>query len=375
LPVLFAGSSVESETGSEPRFILSGKDLREITAAEEEIRKLQVENVYLQEEIKAGSNFEAMVGSSPAMRAVFRKIEQVASTDAIVLLRGDTGTGKELVARALHNLGGRREKPLIKVDCASLSAGLVESELFGHEKGAFTGATGQRLGRFELAHKGTIFLDEIGELPHEAQVKLLRVLQEQEFERVGGSQTVAVDVRIIAATNRNLEAEVRAGVFREDLYYRLNVFPIELPPLRERLEDIPLLVQFFVDRFSRKAAKAITGVSDAAMARLKAYAWPGNVRELANVLERAIIVCEGRTLDEVDLQVLHAPEERSFAAKTLDEVEKRHIEQVLRECNGVIEGPGGAAKRLGLHPATLRSRMRKLGVERQGRLLGDHAPP
>jgi transcriptional regulator with GAF, ATPase, and Fis domain len=297
----------------------------------------------------------------------------VAGTNTTVLITGETGTGKELVARAIHEASPRRERLLVKVNCAAISAGLVESELFGHEKGAFTGAVGKHKGRFELAHGGTLFLDEIGELPLETQVKLLRVLQEREFERVGGTETIRVDVRVIAATNRDLPQLVARRQFREDLYYRLNVFPVALPPLRERADDIPLLVGAFLRRFARQAGKHIDEVAPDAMWRLLAYNWPGNVRELQNVIERAVVFARRHVLDleslpDLSASALPAPVSvtapEGTATRTIAEVERWYVEQVLMETRWVIEGERGAARRLGLHPNTLRSRLKRWGVMR-----------
>jgi formate hydrogenlyase transcriptional activator len=361
--------------------------------AYEEVRdlrdRLARENVYLQEEIRRQHPFEELVGSSPTLLAALRKVEQVAPATTSVLILGETGTGKELIARAIHNRSTRRDRPLVKVNCSAISAGLVESELFGHLKGAFTGALERRVGRFELADGGTIFLDEIGELPLETQVKLLRVLQEQEFEPVGSSRTIRVDVRVIAATNRDLQDAVRTGRFRPDLFYRLNVFPIEIPPLRERREDIPQLVMFFLSRFSRNLGKAIGAVAPETMWHLSAYEWPGNVRELQNVIERAVVLCEGPVL-EIDADLVppsaatahasesvtasggaEAPSARELAGvraaapediAPLEEMERRHIVTALESTAGVIHGPKGAARILKLHPNTLRSRMDKLGI-------------
>ena len=287
----------------------------------------------------------------------------VAGTNTTVLITGETGTGKELVARAIHEASPRRERLLVKVNCAAISAGLVESELFGHEKGAFTGAVGKHKGRFELAHGGTLFLDEIGELPPETQVKLLRVLQEREFERVGGNETIRVDVRVVAATNRNLPQMVARGQFREDLYYRLNVFPIALPPLRERAEDVPPLVNSVLRRYARQAGKRIDDVAPEAMWRLLAYKWPGNIRELQNVIERAVVFARGNVLSP--LAVAQAAVSTDAAPpRTIAEVERWYVEQVLTETRWVIEGERGAARRLGLHPNTLRSRLKRWGVAR-----------
>ena len=342
-----------------------------LTQVESLKNRLEAENVYLKEEIRNEHNFEEMVGTSPALLAVLRTVERIAPTDSTVLIGGETGTGKELIARAIHDRGRRRDRPLVKVNCAAIAAGLVESELFGHVKGAFTGALERRVGRFELAHGGTIFLDEIGEVPLETQVKLLRVLQEQEFEPVGSSRTVRIDVRIIAATNRDLDEAVRSGRFRSDLFYRLNVLPVTVPPLRERRSDIPQLVAFFLARFSRRFQRAVTAVSRETLELLVNYPWPGNIRELQNVIERAVVLTQGATLAlDHDLRaasvVASRPEPAAPAADghSLQEVERRHILEVLSRTRGVIEGPAGAAQILKLHPNTLRSRMKKLGIGR-----------
>ena len=329
---------------------------------------LQAENVYLQEEIKLSHNFNEIVGNSDELKYVLYKVEQVAAADATVLILGETGTGKELIARAIHQASLRQNRTLVKVNCAVLPANLIESELFGHEKGAFTGASARHLGRFELANGGTLFLDEIGELPLELQPKLLRVLQEGEFERVGGSQTIKVDVRIIAATNRNLKAEVQTGRFREDLWYRLNVFPLTLPPLRGRKGDIPLLVNHYVNQFSKKLGKPIQSIAPATIKALQDHAWPGNVRELANVIERAVINLQGPVLHLADklepAPAGHQSADGGNGRKRLAEMEKEIIYQRLVESDWKIEGPGGAAKSLGLNPSTLRLRMNKLGIRR-----------
>jgi PAS domain S-box-containing protein len=330
---------------------------------------------YLRREVRGLDAGSEIVGSSGGVRHMKERVAMVAGTNTTVLITGETGTGKELVARAIHEASPRRERLLVKVNCAAISAGLVESELFGHEKGAFTGAVGKHKGRFELAHGGTLFLDEIGELPPETQVKLLRVLQEREFERVGGNETLRVDVRVVAATNRNLPQMVARGQFREDLYYRLNVFPVALPPLRERAEDIPPLVHAFLQRYARQAGKRIDEVAPEAMWRLLAYKWPGNVRELQNVIERAVVFVRGNVLDLDALPDLSpAPEPLPVAAiatpmdtpppRTIAEVERWYVEQVLTETRWVIEGERGAARRLGLHPNTLRSRLKRWGVMR-----------
>ncbi|HXL45021.1 MAG TPA: sigma 54-interacting transcriptional regulator [Candidatus Binatia bacterium] len=340
--------------------------------------RLERENVYLQEEIRTEHNFVEMIGSSPALLEVLRSVERVAPTDATVLISGETGTGKELVARAVHARSARSGRPLVKVNCGAISAGLVESELFGHVKGAFTGALERRLGRFEVADGGTIFLDEIGELPLDTQVKLLRVLQEGEFEPVGASTPSRADVRVIAATNRDLEDAVRSGRFRADLFYRLNVFPIHTPPLRERVEEIPQLVAFFVGRFAPRFGKTADHVSPETMDRLVGYAWPGNVRELQNVVERAVILAMGPTLEigpdllgtgtSVGRAAPASPPPSEPGGRDLDavlrDVETRHVRAALERAGGVIEGARGAARILGLHPNTLRSRIEKLGIRR-----------
>ena len=344
--------------------------------------RLEKENIYLREEIRTEHNFEEIVGNSPALLAVLRAVEQVAPTDSTVLIYGETGTGKELIARAVHNRSARKGRALVSVNCSAISAGLVESELFGHLKGAFTGAIERRIGRFELANGGTIFLDEIGELPLETQVKLLRGLQEQEFEPVGSSRTQRVDVRVIAATNRNLREMVEAGRFRSDLFYRLNVFPLQLPPLRERRSDIPELVALCVTRFANRFGKKVEGVSQETMARLSSYPWPGNIRELQNVIERAVVLSAGPTLRlDKDLvpvvaivgsrEAAETPAQETQPAApspsglpTLEEVERSHILAALQHADGVVDGPKGAARILNLHPNTLRHRMSKLGIKR-----------
>lgn len=326
--------------------------------------QLEAENIYLQQELQLDQKFGEIVGQSDAIKYVLFKINQVAPTDSTVLITGETGTGKELAARAIHGASARKDRPLIKVNCSALAPTLIESELFGHEKGAFTGAVGRKQGRFELANGGTIFLDEIGELPPELQVKLLRVIQESEFERIGGSKTIKVDVRIIAATNRNLKNEVEEGTFREDLWYRLNVYPITMPPLRQRKEDIPLLVEHFVSTYAKKSGKSISSLSPRAMQSLQAHSWPGNVRELANVIERAVIHTPGSVLQIVDHFEQVAPDTLP-STQTLEEVERDYIIRTLENTGWRIEGPFGAAKILGLNPSTLRTRMAKLGIQRR----------
>ena len=340
------------------------KNAQLFTEIEQLKNRLQAENLYLREEIKLQHNFEEIIGESQSIKAVLRHIEQVAPTDSTVLIRGDTGTGKELIARAIHDLSPRKDRPLVRVNCGAIPANLVESELFGHEKGSFTGALQRRIGRFELADGGTIFLDEVGELPLEAQVKLLRVLQEREVERVGSGHSTKVNVRVIAATNRDLHAAVKAGSFRADLLYRLNVFPIEVPPLSARASDIPPLVSHFITKFSTKLGKRFDGVSHATMDRLTKYSWPGNIRELENVIERATILANGPML-QIDDAFLHAaPAPPVQHEGTMEEVERAHILHVLQAVNWVIEGKQGAATRLDLHPNTLRSRMKKLGINK-----------
>ena len=339
-------------------------DITERVLMEQEKARLEAQNIYLQEEIKGSHNFEELIGGSTSLKKVLKNVGRVAPTDSTVLITGETGTGKELIARAIHNLSPRRSRPLVKVNCAAIPAGLIESELFGHEKGAFTGALTKKLGRFEVADKGTIFLDEIGELPLDLQSKLLRVLQEGEFERVGGTQTFKVNVRVIAATNRDLEQQSNTGHYRPDLYYRLNVFPIHLPALREREGDIPMLVQYFVRKFAANFGKKIDRISERMMAGLQRYHWPGNVRELEHVIERAVILSEGSELEPIEW--LSKPNGKAGAAKTqtLEEMERRHIVGVLDQTNWRVSGEKGAAKILGLNPTTLEARMKKLGIER-----------
>lgn len=332
--------------------------------------RLLEENRYLQEEIKGEHQFQDILSRSAVMAKLLRRVEQVAPTDATVLLLGESGTGKELLARAIHDLSPRRARPLVKVNCGAIPAGLVESELFGHERGAFTSASDRRIGRFELADGGTILLDEVGELPAEMQVKLLRVLQEQEFERVGSSRTTRVDVRVIAATNRDLGDAVKAGTFRSDLYYRLNIFPLTLPPLRERMEDVPLLVQAFLTRLARKLGKPLERLSEDSMARAMRYAWPGNIRELQNIIERAAILARGPVVEiEEGLEARHLVDAAPQSPATLEEMERAHILRTLDATRGVIEGPRGAAALLAINPSTLRSRMQKLGIKKPVRFV------
>jgi PAS domain S-box-containing protein len=346
----------------------------DITDRKRALDQLKSDREYLRQEVSGLDPCQEIVGLSSALKQVLDRARLVAVTNTSVLITGETGTGKELVARAIHEMSSRRERLLVKVNCAAISAGLVESELFGHEKGAFTGALSRRKGRFELAHGGTLFLDEVGELPLEMQAKLLRVLQEREFERVGGSETVRVDVRVVAATNRNLTEMTEAGEFREDLLYRLNVFPLEVPPLRQRSQDIPLLVHAFMRRFGPQSGKRIEGISAEAMQRLSAYPWPGNVRELQNVIERAVILTTGPLIGSGAFpELCEAPggtrdepamADGATARGTVDEIARAYVKAILLETEWVIEGQRGAARRLGLHPNTLRSRLKRWGLSR-----------
>jgi formate hydrogenlyase transcriptional activator len=334
----------------------------------EHANKLSEEKLYLQDEIRTEYNFEEIVGESPALKQILGQIQTVAPIDSTILILGETGTGKELIARAIHNLSARRERTLVKVNCAAIPTGLLESELFGHEKGAFTGAIAQRIGRFELAHRGTLFLDEVGDIPFDLQPKLLRVLQEQEFERLGSPRTIRVDVRLVAATNADLAQKVADNQFRSDLYYRLNVFPVIIPPLRERREDIPLLVRYFAQKHARRMKKPIDTIPVKAMTALTEYYWPGNVRELENFIERAVILSRGTELQlplaelKQRTQSVAAVVSNGFA--TLEHAERDHIVRALTETAWVIGGPTGAAARLGMKRTTLQSRMRKLGISR-----------
>jgi formate hydrogenlyase transcriptional activator len=331
--------------------------------------KLAQEKLYLEEEVRTEHNFTEIVGHSDALRQALKAVETVAPTDTVVLIQGETGTGKELIARAIHSLSGRRERTLVKLNCAAIPSGLLESELFGHEKGAFTGAIQRRTGRFEVADKGTLFLDEVGDIPLELQPKLLRVLQEQEFERLGSSRTVKVDVRVIAATNRDLAAMVAEGSFRADLYYRLNVFPVRIPPLRERPEDIPLLVAYFAQYYARRMNKRIESVPVEAMEALQRHTWAGNVRELENIIERAVIITHGSHL-QIPLAELKTEPAANGGGRpapparlvSMEEMERAYIEEVLRHTAGQVGGSGGASEILGLPVSTLRSRMKKLGI-------------
>lgn len=341
-------------------------DITEQVLMEQEQARLKAQNQYLQDEIKLTYNFDEIISKSIGFRKVLQNIEQVASTDATVLILGESGTGKELLARALHNISKRSKRPLVKVNCATLPANLIESELFGHERGAFTGALDKKIGRFELADGGTIFLDEIGELPYDLQSKLLRVLQEGEFERLGNPRTMKVNVRVIAATNRVLEQAIEKKEFREDLYYRLNVFPIHCPPLRERKEDIPLLVRHFCQKYESKIGKKINNVPKAVMDALIAYDWPGNIRELENIIERALILCRGDVLEYGEwIPKAKGNANNAGNLRAIDEVERAHILEVLKNTGWKVSGEKGAAKILGLNATTLEARMKKLGIKRE----------
>ena len=348
---------VELENRRAVAFIV--RDITDKKRAEE----LESQNIYLREALKVEQRFGAIVGRARAMQQVFKNIEMVAATDSTVLILGETGTGKELIARAIHDLSRRKGAVMVKVNCGALPSALAESELFGHERGAFTGAVQQKKGRFELANHGTIFLDEVGELSADVQVKLLRVLQEQELERLGSTHTTKVDIRVIAATNRDLHEDVRRGTFRADLFYRLNIFPIQVPPLRERKEDVPLLVDHFVAECARRMGKSIRGIGAQASARLTAYEWPGNIRELANVLERAVILCQGHLILEEHIGALTHEGTRAGSFSTLEEMERQHILSALQRTGGVLAGPQGAARILGMSRSTVWSRMKKLGIQ------------
>jgi len=364
---LFRFNPIRDEQGCLTRWYAAATDIEERKQAEE---RLQNENVALREELDKASMFEEIVGISPPLQTVLSRISKVAPTDSSVLITGETGTGKELVARAIHKRSQRYARAFVSANCAAIPRDLIASELFGHEKGAFTGATQRRLGRFELAEGGTIFLDEIGELPGETQIALLRVLQEHEFERVGGTGSIRTNVRVIAATNRDLEAAIAAGTFRSDLFYRLNVFPIEVPPLRERQEDIPVLVEYFIDRYARKAGKSFRAVSKKSLDLLQSYPWPGNIRELQNVIERSVIVCdtENFSVDEVWLSrqpLATEANSRVELYRNLPSHEKTIIETALSESGGRVFGPSGAAAKLGMPRSTLESKIRSLKIDKK----------
>jgi len=340
------------------------RDLSERKRFEQALKRSEDEKRYLEEELITSHQFEEIIGNASGLKRVLKHVETVAPMDATVLILGETGTGKELIARAIHNLSPRQNRPFVKLNCSAIPAGLLESELFGHEKGAFTGAIAQKIGRLELAHQGTLFLDEIGDLPLELQPKILRALQEKEFERLGSTRTIPVNVRLVAATNRNLAKMVEAREFRSDLYYRLKVFPVEIPPLRERIEDIPLLVKYFVNQHARRMNRHIETIPPEVMRALTRWRWPGNVRELENFIERAVILSPGSVLRAplAELELAVEPERESTT--NLHDAEREHILRVLRETKGMIGGPGGAAKRLGLKRTTLNSKIKKLGIKR-----------
>jgi transcriptional regulator with GAF, ATPase, and Fis domain len=361
---------------SEPTIPFGAKHIESTATLKTAVEELELlrehlykENLVLRDEVDRVSMFEEIVGTSPALQTVLSRVTKVAATNSTVLLTGETGTGKELVARAIHRRSERSSRAFVSVNCAAIPRDLVASELFGHEKGAFTGATQQRLGKFESANGGTLFLDEVGELPAETQIALLRVLQEHEFERVGGTSPIRADVRVIAATNRDLQAALSAGSFRSDLFYRLHVFPIEIPPLRERIEDIRLLVEYFIDRYARKAGKRITTVDEKPLRSLESYPWPGNIRELQNVIERSVIVCDTAnfSVDESWLSQ-KLPEGKSerklYLSEKVAAQEKEIIEAALQECRGRVSGPSGAAVKLGIARSTLESKIRSLNINK-----------
>jgi formate hydrogenlyase transcriptional activator len=346
----------------------NGLAYREIARLKEQLSQ---EKHYLEEEIRTDYDFGEIVGESAALRHVLQQVQIVAPTDSTVLIQGETGTGKELIARAIHDVSGRRDRTFVKLNCAAIPTGLLESELFGHEKGAFTGAIAQKIGRFELAEGGTLFLDEVGEIPLELQSKFLRVLQEQEFERLGGTRTIRVNIRLVAATNRDLAAMVADRQFRSDLYYRLNVFPIMTPALRERAEDIPRLARYFTRKFARRMNRPITAIPAATLEALASYHWPGNIRELENFIERAVILTRGAELEAPVAELRHPPPPRAgdgqaHPAKTMEDAEREHILRALDASHWMIGGPAGAAARLGMKRTTLQSRMAKLGIARPG---------
>jgi formate hydrogenlyase transcriptional activator len=364
---LFRFNPIRDEQGRLTRWYAAATDIEDRKEAEQ---RLQNENVALREEIDKASMFEEIIGTSPVLQAVLSRVSKVAPTDSTVLVTGETGTGKELVARAIHRRSQRSSRAFVSVNCAAIPRDLVASELFGHEKGAFTGAIQQRVGRFELAKGGTIFLDEVGELPAETQIALLRVLQEHEFERVGGTRSIQTDARVIAATNRNLQGAIDAGTFRSDLFYRLNVFPIEIPPLRERREDISLLVEYFIDRFGRKAGKNFCGINKKTLELLLSYSWPGNIRELQNVIERSVIVCETENFSVDESWLSRQPpateaNSRVELYRNLPSQEKTIIETALSESGGRVFGPSGAAEKLGMPRSTLESKIRSLKIDKK----------
>ena len=347
------------------RWFVTGTEIEALKQAEE---RVQNENLALREEVDKASMFEEIVGNSPTLRAVLTRVAKVAPTESTILIAGETGTGKELIARAIHKRSLRSSRPFVSVNCAAIPQSLIASELFGHEKGAFTGASQRRLGRFEMAEGGTLFLDEVGELPNETQIALLRVLQERQFERVGGNQPIRADVRVISASNRDLKAAMANGAFRSDLFYRLNVFPIEIPPLRERTDDIPILVEYFIDRYATEAGKKIRYVSKESMELLQSYPWPGNVRELQNVIERSVILCETETFSVDESWLSHDTDQTVPASQPLVQMlatqEKALIETALAETRGQVSGPTGAAAKLSMRPSTLESKIRTLKINK-----------
>jgi PAS domain S-box-containing protein len=361
-PVDIMLGPIETENGLLVLTVI--RDLSEKKLAEDALRRSEEEKRYLEEELITAHQFEEIIGRSSGLKRVLKQVETVAPTDATVLVLGETGTGKELIARAIHNLSPRCDHSFVKLNCSAIPAGLLESELFGHEKGAFTGAISQKVGRLELAHQGTLFLDEIGDLPIELQPKILRALQEREFERLGSTRTIPVNVRLVAATNRNLANMVEQRQFRSDLYYRLKVFPIEIPPLRERPEDIPLLVKYFVNQHAHRMNRRIETIPPDVMQALTRWSWPGNVRELENFIERAVILSPGPALRAplAELELTTGPVKEETT--NLHDAEREHILRVLREAKGMISGPAGAAKRLGLKRTTLNSKLKKLGIKR-----------
>jgi formate hydrogenlyase transcriptional activator len=362
---LFRYNPLKDDSGKVARWYVTATDIHDRKQAEERVQK---ENLALREEIDHSSMFEEIVGSSAALRKVLEQVARVAPVDSTVLILGETGTGKELIARAIHKRSNRSSRAFIRVNCASIPASLIASELFGHEKGAFTGALQRRLGRFELADGGTIFLDEVGELPAETQIALLRVLQEREIERVGGSQAISVEVRVLAATNRDLEAAVAAGAFRQDLFYRLNVFPIKMPSLRERADDIPLLMEYFIERYGKTVGRKFRNINMKTLQLFQAYDWPGNIRELQNVIERAVVLCDSETfsVDETWLkrEAPKRPRPRLPFVANIVAQEREMIQAALAASRGRIAGPAGAAARLGIPRQTLESKIKSLGIDK-----------
>jgi PAS domain S-box-containing protein len=358
------------------RWFVTGTEIEERKQAEERVRN---ENLALREEIDRASMFEEIVGTSSTLRVVLTRVAKVAPTESTVIISGETGTGKELIARAIHRRSLRASRAFVSVNCAAIPQSLIASELFGHEKGAFTGASQRRLGRFEMAEGGTLFLDEVGELPWETQIALLRVLQERQFERVGGNQPIRADVRVISATNRDLKAAMASGAFRSDLFYRLSVFPIEIPPLRERKDDIPILVEYFIDRYATEAGKKIRYVSKKSMDLLQSYPWPGNVRELQNVIERSVILCETETFSVDESWLTHDTDQNVPASQPLVQMlstqEKVLIERALAETRGQVSGPTGAAAKLRLRPSTLESKIRTLKINKHRFKAPSEVPP